>query len=159
PHRDGFRAVLPWSLEKRIRMSALTSIRGLWAKRGHSRRPFSGSRQVRLVVEALESRLVPYTVSGNAWPHPELVTLSFVPDGTNLGGGGRNLQGTLDNPPNPNFRARWRKGNLPAPQSWAQQTNLNLPGVPDNGAASGSGLYQQGDPGFGDVRIGGMNLG
>ena len=33
-------------------------------------------------TEDLESRLVLYAVSGNAWPSPELVTISFQPDGT-----------------------------------------------------------------------------
>src|SRR5262249_54266434 len=31
--------------------------------------------------------------------------------------------------------------------------------VPDNGAPLGSGDYQQGDPGFGDIRIAGYNFG
>ena len=38
----------------------------------------------RLHLEQLETRLVPYSVSGGVWPHPNLVTLSFVPDGTYL---------------------------------------------------------------------------
>ena len=50
----------------------------------------SVTRQARLQVEALEARAVP-TASGNLWPHPELVTVSFVPDGTNLGGVTSNL--------------------------------------------------------------------
>ena len=33
-------------------------------------------------LEALESRLVPYALSGNAWANPQLITISFVPDGT-----------------------------------------------------------------------------
>jgi hypothetical protein len=43
--------------------------------------------RVRPEVEILESRLVPYSVSGNAWPHPQLFTISFVADGTFLGSG------------------------------------------------------------------------
>ncbi|MEJ7638481.1 MAG: matrixin family metalloprotease [Singulisphaera sp.] len=42
---------------------------------------------------------------------------------------------------------------------WAQQTNINFAVVPDNGAGVGTGSYQQGDPGFGDIRIGGYNYG
>ncbi len=41
---------------------------------------------------------------------------------------------------------------------WAQQTNINFVVVPDNGAPVGSGVDQQGDPGFGDIRIGGYNF-
>src|SRR5438874_1521826 len=33
-------------------------------------------------LEELESRITPYAVSGNAWTHPELISLSFAPDGT-----------------------------------------------------------------------------
>src|SRR5690349_18113422 len=40
----------------------------------------------RIGLEALESRIVPYSLSGNAWPVPKLITLSFVPDGTDVGG-------------------------------------------------------------------------
>jgi hypothetical protein len=32
--------------------------------------------QAQLRLETLEERLVPYTTSGNAWPHPQLVTLT-----------------------------------------------------------------------------------
>jgi hypothetical protein len=32
-------------------------------------------------LEALESRIVPYVTTGNSWPLPQLVTISFVPDG------------------------------------------------------------------------------
>ena len=51
---------------------------------GRSRaRPSASSPLTRLVLEELESRLVPtYGLSGNAWPAPQLVTISFVPDGT-----------------------------------------------------------------------------
>jgi hypothetical protein len=44
-----------------------------------------------LSLETLESRLVPYATTGNAWPQPNLVTISFEPDGTNLGGVSSNL--------------------------------------------------------------------
>src|SRR5262249_16447383 len=42
---------------------------------------------------------------------------------------------------------------------WAQRTNINFTVVSDNGAAWGGGNYQQGDPGYGDIRIGGYNFG
>jgi hypothetical protein len=48
-------------------------------------------------LEELESRLTPYAVSGGAWPVPQLITISFVPDGTILGydGSGQALTSTL----------------------------------------------------------------
>src|SRR5439155_11583148 len=53
----------------------------------------------------------------------------------------------------------WENAILKGAQAWAQQTNINFAVVPDNGAPSGSGGYQQGDPGFGDIRIGGYAFG
>ncbi len=108
-------------------------------------------------LEGLESRLVPYTASGNMWPNPQLVTISFMPDGTNLGGASSNLFSTF----NAKFgsAAAWQNVILKAAQVWAQQTNLNFAVVPDSGAAEGSGGYQQGDPTMGDIRIGGYNFG
>jgi hypothetical protein len=85
------------------------------------------------------------------------VTLSFVPDGTDLGGVTSNLFSTF----NARFgsAATWQNQILKAAQQWAQQTNLNFAVVSDSGAPSGSGLFQQGDPTFGDIRIGGYNYG
>jgi hypothetical protein len=110
-----------------------------------------------LQLECLESRLVPYSVSGDVWPHPNLITLSFVPDGTDLGGVKSNLFATF----NAKFgsAAAWQTQILKAAQTWAQQTNVNFTVVSDNGAALGSGNYQQGDPAMGDIRIAGFNFG
>src|SRR5262249_17558323 len=75
-----------------------------------------------LGVEMLESRLTPYAVTGNSWPHPELISLSFMPDGTNLGGVTSNLFATM----NAKWAtAVWQKEILRAAQVWAQQTNIN----------------------------------
>jgi predicted Zn-dependent protease len=112
-------------------------------------------------VEPLEDRTVPYAVSANAWANPELITISFVPDGTVLGSNGSS---TITSNLFSSFSrfgsaAAWQKEILRAAQSWAQQTDLNFTVVADNGAALGSGNYQQGDPNMGDVRIGGYNFG
>jgi hypothetical protein len=131
------------------------------SKSSRSRRP--QPRRACLQLEALESRLVPYTVSGNAWPHPNLITLSFVPDGTILGSSPSgyirsNLFATFNNHGGWNT-STWQNQILKAAQVWAQQTNVNFAVVPDDGASEGSGNYQQGDPGHGDIRISGYNLG
>jgi hypothetical protein len=123
----------------------------------------SSTRRARLWLEALESRLVPYSLSGDAWVHPELITISFVPDGTILGSNSSgyiysNLQSTFNSHPYWT-QATWQNQILRAAQVWAQQTNVNFAVVADNGAPIGSGSYQQGDPGFGDIRIGGYNFG
>jgi hypothetical protein len=107
-------------------------------------------------LEALESRVVPWATSGNLWPTPSLITLSFVPDGTDLGGMPSNLFSSM----NARFGSptAWQAQILKAAQVWAKNTNINFAVVSDNGAPLGSGAYQQGDPGFGDIRIGGYNF-
>jgi hypothetical protein len=116
----------------------------------HTRRVLPG-------LESLESRTVPYSASGNLWPHPELITLSFVPDGTDLGGQSSNLFSSF----NAAFgsSAAWQNAILNAAQTWAQQANINFAVVNDSGASSGSGSYEQGDSNFGDIRIGGFDFG
>jgi hypothetical protein len=114
-------------------------------------------RRTTSTVERLEDRVLLYAASGNAWPNKELITISFMPDGTNLGGATSNLQSAF----NTKFgaAATWQNQILKAAQYWAQQTNINFAVVTDNGAASGSGTNQQGDSSFGDIRIGGFNFG
>src|SRR5262245_60978820 len=113
--------------------------------------------RARLRLEALEERWMPYSTTNNVWPHPERITISFEPDGTNLGGPASNLFATF----NSRFGSAsvWQDQILKAAQLWAQQTGINFVVVADNGADSGSGSYQQGDPDFGDIRIGGYNFG
>jgi hypothetical protein len=112
----------------------------------------------RPAVEALESRLTPYATTGNAWINPQIVTLSFMPDGTQLSGGAvSNLQATLT--ARFGSTAAWQNIILKAAQSWAQQTNINFAVVADDGSAEGSGPDQQGALNFGDIRIGGFDFG
>jgi hypothetical protein len=107
-------------------------------------------------LEELESRIVPYALSGDAWPNPQLITLSFVPDGTNLGGATSNLFSVF----NAKFGSAsvWQNQILKAAQAWAQQTNINFTVVSDSGADEGSGNYQEGNPRFGDIRVSGFNF-
>jgi hypothetical protein len=115
-------------------------------------------------VEALESRLVPYALSGNAWPNPQLITISFVPDGTILAqsGSGGYITSNLMSAFNAKFNnntAGWENIILKAAQTWAAQTNINFALVSDDGSNAGSGAYQQGASNVGDIRIGGYNFG
>jgi hypothetical protein len=129
-------------------------------------RPIGALRlpSARPALEHLESRLVPYAATGNAWPNPQLITISFVPDGTvlALGNGGQitsNLFATFNNIPGVTSPSVWQDIILKAAQSWAAQTNINFAVVPDDGSAAGTGLFQQGAPDIGDIRIGGFNFG
>ena len=116
----------------------------------------SSTQRLLLMLEPLESRTVPYATIG-AWPHPELVTISFMPDGTNLGG---SLSSNLLASVNAKWpTAVWQSQILRAAQTWAQYTDLNFAVVPDDGLPFGWAAYQQGAPGEGDIRIGGFNFG
>ncbi len=102
---------------------------------------------------------MPYATSGNAWPHPELITISFVPDGTKVGTDVNNydVKSNLFATLNARYGSpsAWQNQILKAAQQWAQQTNINFAVVNDSGADLGSGDNQQGDPKFGDIRVGG----
>jgi hypothetical protein len=131
------------------------------AKRELVRRPVI-DRPARLSVESLEPRLLLYATSGGAWPHPELVTISFMPDGTDDGG----LPTTLFSTMNARFpTATWQKEILRGLQSYAANANLNFSIVADDGSPVGSPGYDptdhnvQGDDDFGDIRIGAASLG
>ncbi len=117
-------------------------------------------RSALLALEQLESRLAP-TASGNAWPSPQLITISFVPDGTSVSTNGTTfVSSNLFSIFNAKYgsAAAWENVVLKAAQSWAQQTNINFSVVSDNGVSLGSGPDQQGDPNMGDIRIGGFNF-
>jgi hypothetical protein len=120
--------------------------------------------KARPCLESLESRVVLYSVTGNAWPHPELVTISVMPDVTLLGKDSQNnnvysnLISTLTSSLNLTPTALQNLF-LKAAQVWAQQTNINFSLVSDNASDWATGDYQQGDPGFGDIRIGGYAFG
>lgn len=113
--------------------------------------------QPKLRLDAFEERITPYSVSGNSWPTAQKITVSFMPDGTSVNGKSSNLFATF----NAKFGSAttWQNVFKEAAQVWAAQTNVNFSFVTDNGAASGSGSYQQGDPNYGDIRIGGYNFG
>jgi hypothetical protein len=116
---------------------------------------------VRPSFEQLESRFVPYSVSGGSWVHPELVTISFVPDGTVLGldSQGQPITSTLLSDFDARWpRSYWQNAILKGAQVWARQTNLNFAVVADSGSPIGyTDSLQQGDPNFGDIRIGGAH--
>ena len=111
--------------------------------------------RARPAVEPLESRVVLYSASGNAWPSPALITISFMPDGTMINGKASNLVATF----NAKFGAERLADHHP-------QGRPDL-GRPDQHQLrrrrrqrrrQGSGTNQQGDPNFGDIRIGGYNF-
>ena len=113
----------------------------------------NGRRKVRPRVEGLEGRFLLYAATGGSWPHPNVITFSFVPDGTNVAGSPSNLFQT--------FNAKWSTATwegafVQAAAIWEQVANVNFVQVSDNGTPMGGGAYQQGDPHMGDIRISGL---
>jgi hypothetical protein len=108
----------------------------------------------RLAVEPLEDRSVP-TTFGLPWADPTRLTLSFAPDGTPIAGRTSDLYAGLNLDRSPN---EWERDILRAFYTWTSQTNFDLAVIPDSGAAFGTPGRLQGDPRFGDVRVGGNRL-
>lgn len=99
-------------------------------------------------METLEERGL-LAIFGLPWPDPGHLTLSFAPDGTNVGGAPNALYQTLD----PKLANVWQTTVLRAFQSWAAKANINIGVVSDNGQPFGQPGPLQGNPGAGDIRI------
>lgn len=115
--------------------------------------PHHGRR--RLAFEALEGRRVLAALS-MPWPEPDGISISFLPDGTSVGAQASQLYATLDAllP-----RAEWQETVLRAFQTWAATSNVNFLLTSDSGLPVGVLGFKQGDPRFGDVRIGAIAMG
>lgn len=109
------------------------------------------ARSASLHMERLEERTVP-AVFGVPWTDAQHLTLSFVPDGTDVDGAASNLFGTLGGTSLANNLA-WQAEILRAVQTWAQYANINIGVVTDRGLPLGVDGANQGDPRFGDIRI------
>jgi predicted Zn-dependent protease len=110
---------------------------------------FMRAKKKRLHLELLESRLTPST-TGVPWPDPGHVTLSFVPDGTNVSGQASSLFNTLNASAS---TAAWQTAILQAVETWQSYANINVGVVADGGQAAGTPGAIEGDSRFGDIRI------
>ena len=113
------------------------------------------SRSVRPRLEGLEDRFLLYATTGMQWPDPKLISYSFMPDGTSIGGVPSNLQQAL----NAAFpTAAWQAQITKAAAVWEEMANVNFSQVTDSGAPVGVSGNLQDDPRFGDIRIGGYPM-
>jgi hypothetical protein len=110
-----------------------------------------------LALEVLEDRTL-LTTYGVPWGDPRHMTLSFAPDGTVIS----HYQSTLFQTLNARFQTSdptvWETPILRAFQTWAVNANISIGVVPDNGQPFGVGGLIQGDPRFGDIRIGAIPM-
>jgi fibronectin type 3 domain-containing protein len=111
----------------------------------------------RPMLEPLEDRITPYVVSGYAWVNTN-ISASFMPDGTSDMGYQSDLF-ALYNASYPT--ATWQLQFAKALQTWADASSLNFHFVTEQidpttgvGYASGTPGLVQGDPRFGDIRLG-----
>jgi hypothetical protein len=79
-----------------------------------------------------------------------VITYSIIPDGTSIGGIPSDLQQVLST------KSGWRQQIEEAAAVWEAAAGIDLVQVADDGAPIGTAGDQQGDPRFGDIRIGGM---
>lgn len=107
-------------------------------------------RNRRLKLEELESRTVMATF-GVPWHDPSHLSLSLLPDGTPIAGHESELFSALDSQ---QPQSTWQRTVLTAFQTWAEHANLNFGFRADDGTALGAPGLPQGDPRFGDIRIG-----
>jgi hypothetical protein len=110
--------------------------------------------RVPLGVEALEGRANPAT-SGVPWPDPAHLTLSFVPDGTSVGGVPSTLGHALDAVAP---RAVWQGEIVRAFRAWADHAGIALRVRDHGGQPLGTPGAVEGDSRFGDIRVAGRPL-
>lgn len=95
------------------------------------------------------------TTFGLPWQDARHLTLSFAPDGTLIAGQHSTLFQTL-NAQQP--QSAWEGAILRAAQTWAQYANIDIGVVPDGGQPFGTDRNVQGEPRFGDIRIGAQQM-
>src|SRR5947208_1846465 len=106
-------------------------------------------RSRRLFLERLEDRCTPAT-SGITWPDGSHLTLSFVPDGTQVASYTSSLFRTLNTVAPTDV---WQREIVRAFQSWAANANINVGMVTDGGQPLGTTGAVEGDGRFGDIRV------
>jgi hypothetical protein len=122
------------------------------AGRARPARPF----RCRPALEPLEERIVPYVLSGYSWASPN-VSASYMPDGTLISSSYPSNLFAVYNAAYPT--ATWQREFALALQTWADVSPLNFHFVSDDGSPQVTAGLVQGDSRFGDIRLGGYNMG
>ncbi|MGC8643543.1 MAG: matrixin family metalloprotease [Isosphaeraceae bacterium] len=94
-----------------------------------------------------------YVLSGYSWPNPAHITYSIAPDGVFWDHGTNNLNATF----NAKFGTSgiWQEQIARALATWESVANINIVPVADGPYPLNTLGLPQGDPRFGDIRIGG----
>lgn len=121
-----------------------------------------GSRSSKSIIansfqlEMLEDRLVlsSYTLSDNRWADLTRLTYSIAPDGVFWYHGTNQLNSVFSS----KLGSSWQSIVAEAISQWSSVANIDVAQVPDTGGDGDWGGKAQGDPKFGDIRIGGYNF-
>ncbi len=89
------------------------------------------------------------------WLAPERLTISFAPDGTSISGYGSQLFTAFRDWMTPN---QVEANILKAFQQWARVASINAGYLADGGQQFGVNALTQGDPRFGDIRVGAIPM-
>ncbi|MEZ6097947.1 MAG: Ig-like domain-containing protein [Pirellulaceae bacterium] len=116
------------------------------------RRAISRGGSVGRLVEPLESRIA-LDSDGFLTGADVHLTLSFAPDGTQVGDATSGLYAKFNPLTTDGQAAQWQATVLEGFQTWASLTNADVGVVADNGDPIGMGGFRQGDERFGDIRI------
>ena len=108
-------------------------------------------KRKKLGLERLETRDTP-AAFGIPWSDAQNITLSFAPDSTQISGASSTLFAHMQ--ADGLSTSAWEGQVLRAVQSWTSRGNLNIGVVSDSGADLSTAGLAQGDPRFGDIRIG-----
>lgn len=126
-----------------------------------TRRGKTPKRKVIAFYDALEDRALmatvgyDYILSGFKWANPTRITYSLPPDGVLWEAGKNTLNSTFDS----KFGDAWRDEIARALATWQSVANINIVPAPDGRYDWNSLGQSQGDPKFGDIRIGGYAFG
>lgn len=117
------------------------------------------NRQFRPILGFLENRqflsgiATDYVLEGAKWMNPT-ITYSFAPDGTSWNGTTSNLDAKMT----ASIGAGWRDEFRAGFKLWSDAAGVRFVEVADSGAPLGAAGLDQGDPRFGDIRIGGYSM-
>ena len=120
----------------------------------------AGRARRRPGCESLEDRRLMaadpgFLLSGHQWASPAHITFSFPPDGVMWDEATNDLNATM----NARFGGTgWQDQVARALQTWASVANLNVVRVNDSALPFDVPGLAQGDPRFGDIRIGGFDF-
>ena len=116
----------------------------------------ANANRKRFSIEHLESRIVlsSYELSINQWASKDRLTYSIPADGVVWYHGMNQINAGFDNLLGPG----WKLAIAEAISEWSSAANIDIAQVVDQGGDSDYEGLSQGDPRFGDIRIGGYDF-